>query len=112
AVIDPDAATVTPPGTLSRKRSDSCSALLEDGGALLVVGGAWKDNTGLHSAQEVDVISPAGEVNTPRALRQARHGAACLRLNDGSILVTGGLQYVEGSGSIVPVTINSAEIYR
>ncbi len=101
---------------LSKARADSCTATLEDG-TVMVVGGAWQDNFGLHSARQVDLIgadltvrSPYGPENADGTLQASRHRAACVRLKDGSVLVTGGLQY-PASGSGAPVVLDSAEIY-
>ena len=101
---------------LSKARADSCTATLEDG-SVLVVGGAWQDNAGLHSAHQVDLIqadltvrSPYGPENADGTLQAPRHRAACVRLKDGSVLVTGGLQY-PASGTGAPVVLDSAEIY-
>lgn len=101
---------------LSRARADSCTATLEDG-SVMVVGGAWQDNAGLHSAHQVDLIQPDltvrppfGPENADGSLQAARHRPACVRLKDGSVLVTGGLQYPAG-GTGAPVVLDSAEIY-
>ena len=110
---------------LSQARADGCGALLETG-QVLYLGGAWKDAGGVHSARLADVVTltagsggPADvEVRTlqgPAAgntwgLQESRHRAACLRLKDGSVLVTGGLRFAaDGSGG--QVTLDSAEIY-
>jgi hypothetical protein len=102
--------------TLSQARADSCAAVLEDGTAL-IAGGAWKDASA-HSARQVDLVSQSGEVRSPigpftgtgdGTLAQARHKAACLRLKDGTVLVTGGLQFKATGGSAV--ALDGAEIY-
>ncbi len=102
---------------LSQARGDSCAVLLGDGTAL-VAGGAWKDVVGTHSARSVDLIAPDHSVRAafgpPNGigdglLQSARHRAACLKLRDGSVLVSGGLQYPPGGGQ--PVVLDSAEIY-
>ena len=116
-LINPQAGTVGNLGQpLSRARADSCTATLEDG-TVLVVGGAWQDNAGLHSARQVDLIQPDltvrpayGPESGDGTLQAARHRAACVRLRDGSVLVTGGLQY-PASGTGAPVALDSAEIY-
>ena len=108
---------------LSRARADGCGVLLEDG-RVLYSGGAWKDAQGVHSAQVADVvtITSGGGADVPVrtlqgpgpgstwGLQQARHRAACLRLKDGSVLITGGLKFAsDGTGG--QVTLDSAEIY-
>jgi hypothetical protein len=110
---------------LSQARGDGCAALLE-GGAVLYAGGAWKDGGGKsRSAAAVDVVSltsngadPAvrglqgpsiGGTSTTWGLQTARHRAACVRLRDGSVLVTGGFQYGADGASLS--TLDSAEIY-
>ena len=117
-LINPQGATVgnLVNQQLSRARADSCTATLEDG-SVLVVGGAWQDNAGLHSARQVDVVSPEltvrppyGPENADGTLQAGRHRAACVRLRDGSVLVTGGLQYPAG-GTGAPAVLYSAEIY-
>ena len=68
----------------------------------------------------VDLINPDGRDTTSRvpqgpshsidgSLQVARHRAACVRLSDGTVLVTGGLQFKTGS---VPETLNSAELFQ
>ena len=118
---------VTPSGgsaRLSQARADGCGALLETG-QVLYAGGAWKDAAGVHSARVADVVTitsgngaadePVRTLRGPAAgntwgLQEPRHRAACLRLKDGSVLVTGGLKYAaDGSGG--QVTLDSAEIY-
>jgi hypothetical protein len=114
---------------LSQARGDGCGVLLE-GGAVLYAGGAWKDAGGKsRSLAWADVVSltsngaddpvralqgPAGPgPNGPSVLgglQAARHRAACVRLRDGTVLVTGGFQYA-ADGSGVQTTLDSAEIY-
>jgi hypothetical protein len=113
-IIDPIAGQVEDlPVPLSQARADSCAILLDDGTAL-VAGGAWKDTT-LHSARNVDLIAPDRSVRTAVGasgdglLQAARHKAACLKLRDGSVLISGGLQYPAAGGT--PVVLNTAEIY-
>ena len=117
-LIDPLAGQVYDlPEPLSQARADSCAALLDDG-TVLVAGGAWKDANGIHTGRNVDLIAPDHSVRLARGppdgsgdgmLEAARHHAACLKLPDGSVLVTGGLQYPDGGGQ--PVVLDSAEIY-
>lgn len=117
-LIDPIAGQVFDlPDPLAQARADSCAALLDDG-TVLVAGGAWKDASGLHSARTVDLIGPDHSVRPARGppngsgdgmLETARHHAACLKLADGSVLVTGGLQYPDAGGA--PVVLDGAEIY-
>ena len=117
-IIDSGQQYVADVAKLVQARADSCAAVLEDG-SVLIAGGAWKDGNGLHSARFVDLVVPAGRATTVRnlmgpaqgdwALQQGRTRAACLRLRDGSVLVTGGLQYPEGGGT--PTVLQSAEIY-
>ncbi len=104
--------------TLSQARADGCATLLANG-QVLYVGGAWGDASGVHTTASVDLIEPAGASSVVRALegpspggdwglQTARHKAACLLLADGTVLVTGGLQF-DGSGS--PFALGQAEIY-
>jgi hypothetical protein len=117
-LIDPAGGQVADlPAPLSQARADSCAALLDDGTAL-VAAGAWKDSSGIHSARSVDLIGPDHSVRVafgpPNGtgdglLQSARHRAACLKLRDGSVMVSGGLQYPAAGG--LPVVLDSAEIY-
>jgi hypothetical protein len=117
-LIDPAGGQVADlPARLSQARADSCAVLLDDGSAL-VAGGAWKDASGIHSARGVDLIAPDHSVRVAFGpangtgdglLQAARHRAACVKLRDGSVLVSGGLQYPAGGGQ--PVVLDSAEIY-
>ncbi len=118
-LIDPAGGQVRDlPDPLSQARADSCALLLEDGTAL-IAGGAWKDAGGLHSAKSVDLVGTDHSVRTPAGpdslpgsgiLGAARHRAACIRLKDGTVLVSGGLQYPAAGGT--PVVLDSAEIYQ
>jgi hypothetical protein len=103
---------------LVQARADSCATVLEDG-SVLVTGGAWKDGNGLHSGRETDLIVPQGRNTTVRSLQgptqggdwvltQGRYRASCLRLRNGSVLITGGLQ-VQADGTLR--ALGSAEIY-
>ncbi len=119
-VIEPRLLTVgNASEVLSQQRADGCAALLNSG-EIIYAGGAWNDGSSLHSTSSVDIVSPAGVATSVRALegptpggtwglQSPRHGAACLKLADGTVLVTGGLQFESASGS--PTTLGSAEIY-
>jgi hypothetical protein len=107
---------------LVQARADSCGAMLEDG-SLLVAGGAHRASGGGTldaSSSAVDLVLPDGpatQVRQPRgpagamdgSLQGARHRAACLRLADGTVLVTGGQRF-QGNGSLV--TLDSAELFE
>ena len=119
-IADPFTGTVTDVAQLSQRRADSCAVLLEDG-KVLVAGGAYKDADGaLHTSRLVDLINPDGAATEVRQLQgptagtswhlqEARHRAACVRLRDGSVLITGGLRFTSSGGQ--PVTLDSAEVY-
>lgn len=109
------------PEGLSQARADSCAITLDNGTAL-IAGGAWKDGSGQHSAKQVDLvtlpINDTPKVRSPQGppgssgdgtLQQSRYRAACVKLKDGSILVSGGLQLP--TGTTTPVVLDSAEIY-
>ena len=118
-IVDPTGGTVTDlPQPLSQARADSCAAALEDG-SVLIIGGAWKEPTNLQvSGTTVDLVGTDGTVRpllgagTPAGtsweLRDGRHQAACLRLKDGSVLVTGGQQFDKTGKAEV---LDTAEIY-
>ncbi|HUJ26702.1 MAG TPA: kelch repeat-containing protein, partial [Myxococcales bacterium] len=118
-VIDPPGGRVYDlPSPLSQARADACAVSLADGRALFA-GGAWRDDAGLHSARNVDLVAADHSVRSPGGpdalpdggvLVQARHRAACIRLRDGSVLITGGMQYPASGGT--PVVLDSAEIYQ
>ena len=118
-VIDPLGGRVYDlPVPLSQARADACAVSLANGSAL-IAGGAWKDSSGLHSAHNAEVVaadhsvrSPGGPDALPNGgvLVEARHRAACIRLSDGSVLITGGLQYPASGGT--PAVLDSAEIYQ
>jgi len=118
-LVDPAAGSATAlPQPLSQARADSCAVVLGDGSAL-VIGGAWKDPTNLQiSGTTVDLVGVDNSVRpligpgTPAGasweLRDGRHRAACLRLGDGSVLVTGGQQFdATGKAQV----LDTAEIY-
>lgn len=118
-IIDPAKAYVADVARLVQARADACAAVLEDG-SVLVAGGAWKDGTGLHAAQNAEIIAPLGRDTRVRnlqgpaqgsgwALQQGRYRAACLRLRNGSVLVTGGLTVPAAGGA--PAALQTAEIY-
>ncbi|MHB8417569.1 MAG: Kelch repeat-containing protein [Myxococcales bacterium] len=109
---------------MSTERIDHCAVPLPDGRVVIIggLGGADASSFGTVSNIEVAFDDPdaglplpavglheaAGNLLTPRA------GMACTLLQDGSILVTGGLQTVAPlSGTQQQIrTLNTAEIYR
>jgi len=120
-IVDPSSlSTTNATAVLSQSRADGCAVLLASSD-ILYVGGAWGDGTnGVNSTRSVDLISHSAGSTSVRALegpaqgndwalQAARHQAACLQLADGTVLVTGGLQYQSESG--LPTTLGSAEIY-
>ena len=87
----------------------------------MIAGNTWRDGNGLHAAQNAEIVVPLGRGTQVRtlmgpaqsgnwALQQGRYRAACLRLRDGSVLVTGGLSVPAGGGA--PAALQSAEIYQ
>lgn len=109
---------------LSQARADGCAVLLQTSGSqpapILYIGGATGDSHGARSTASVDFIAPSGLSSTVRALQgptgggnwalqSSRHHEACLTMADGTVLVTGGLQFNGASGTVV--TVGSAEIY-
>ena len=105
---------VLPALNMSSARADACAAGFEGIGGV-VIGGAANLGSGLASLNSVDVVAASDAAGTQfhvrpvaRAMATARHLAACLRLGDGTILVTGGLHAV-GDGTVT--TVDSAEIY-
>src|SRR5207244_3640039 len=118
-IIDPSAGYVADVAHLVTARGDACAVVMENG-LVLVAGGAWKDGNGLHASQNAEIISPLGRDTNVRnlqgptqggswSLQQGRYRAACVRLRNGAVLVTGGLSAPAGGGS--PVALQSAEIY-
>jgi Galactose oxidase, central domain len=104
---------------LTLARADGCGIALE-GGALLYAGGGYKDGSGQNrSASAAEIVSPGSDMPVRAlqgpgssvagwGLQNPRHRAACVRLKDGSVLVTGGYQFAaDGSVSV----LDSAEIY-
>ncbi|MBS2021148.1 MAG: hypothetical protein JST92_01970 [Deltaproteobacteria bacterium] len=121
-VLEPDALQPYIEDTtarLSQARADSCGVALNDG-TFLVAGGATKLSGVNTTVSATDLISPDGRDTTVRlprgpnsamdgGLQMPRHRAACVRLLDGSVLITGGLQY--GAAGAIPATLDSAEIF-
>ena len=117
AGANPPRLVVPAPAALTVPRADACVAALSGGGAI-VIGGDYSDSSSgmLKSTSTADLYTPAtsGAGGLALALvdgpmKDARHLFACLRLADGSVMVSGGLQW--GSGG-TPTTLDSAEIYQ
>jgi hypothetical protein len=119
SVVDPTGAQIyDTTALLNQPRAEGCAVALEDGQQVLFAGGAYKDSNGLHSGRDADIVTGSGRSTSVRSLQGpttgdwaligGRHRAACIRLRDGSVLVTGGLQ---ANATGAPTVLQSAEIY-
>jgi len=115
-LYDPDAGTFTPTGNMAIPRVWHTLTLLPNG-LVLTAGGEYENCDGhfcyfagtTASAELYDpstgTFAPAGTMTTPREIHTAT------LLNDGSVLITGGLCYENCEGGFL-VGFASAELYK
>jgi hypothetical protein len=123
-LFDPNIGTFTPTtGSMANARGDHTSTLLKDG-TVLIVGGAenlQKFNgkpvpTSLGSAELYDPASKkfsnTGGLAGGLGFNGSRFFHTASLLNDGTVLVTGGVQQSVGRGQISSIVLSTAELYQ
>ncbi|SMC16976.1 Putative binding domain-containing protein, N-terminal [Andreprevotia lacus DSM 23236] len=94
-------------GNMQTPRSSQTATLLADG-SVLVAGGDTASGSLSSMTATAERYAPATYTFSPTgSLQTARSGHAAIRLNDGRVLVLGGLGYINGQS----VTLKSAELY-
>jgi hypothetical protein len=90
--------------TLANARGSLCAAPLPDG-RVLTVGGFVSDATGARSDSSAELISDKGDgtalVTALQPLEKGRHHVTCTALQDGSVLVLGGVQAVGSTQTVL-----------
>jgi WD40 repeat protein len=109
-LFDTASGTFTPTGSMTNMRRIHTSTLLNNG-KILVTGGEYFVMTqALLSLATAEIFDPAsgGFVSTTGNMATARSGHTATLLNDGSVLVTGGIDFTaQGEGVLA-----SAELFK
>ncbi len=109
-LFDPASGTFTTTGSMANMRRIHTSTLLNDG-KVLVTGGEYFVNMGaLLSLATAELFDPASGGFTPTTsnMETARSGHSATLLNDGSVLVAGGIDFDAQGGGV----LSSAELFK
>ena len=109
-LFDPASGTFTPTGSMTNMRRIHTSTLLNNG-KILVTGGEYFVMTqALLSLATAEIFDPAsgGFASTTGNMETARSGHTATLLNDGSVLVTGGIDFTAQGGGVLA----SAELFK
>ena len=108
--FDPATGTWAPAGHLTQARANHTATLLESG-EVLVAGGLHEAGSGTVALGSVELFHPGtGRWRAIEPLAVARFAHTATRLDDGRVLVVGGIERAPGDGREV-VLLASAEIY-
>ena len=114
-LFDP-AGILTTTGKMSARRADHTATLLPDG-TVLIGGRGWFQSgnseyfySTVNSAELYDPV--AGTFSKTSNMATDRDGHTATLLNDGRVLIAGGVQIVQPPPSVVTVVLSSAEIYH
>ncbi len=107
-LYDPRSGTFSAAGSMQEGRQQQTATLLQDG-RVLIAGGYWSDGSNWRVLSSSELYDPAarsfaaiGSMGTPR------EGATATLLNDGRVLIVGGIDIGSSGG----VTVTSAVLYQ
>jgi hypothetical protein len=115
-LFDPSTEIFATTGNMSARRGDHTATLLPDGTVLIAGRGwSWSGSTEyfystLNSAEVYNPVT--GTFNNTGNMATDRDGHTATLLNDGRVLIAGGVQIVQPPPSYAAVTLSSAEIYH
>jgi hypothetical protein len=119
-LFDSSTEIFTPTGNMRARRADHTATLLPDGTVLIAGRGwfGWSDGAAggesfystVNSAELYDPLT--GTFSNTGKMATDRDGHTATLLNDGSVLIAGGLHIVQPPPSYVTVVLSSAEIYH
>jgi hypothetical protein len=115
-LFDPSAGIFTTTGNMSARRGGHTATLLPDGTVLIAARG-WlvSGNTEYFysTANSAELYDPVtGTFRNTGNMATDRDGPTATLLNDGGVLIAGGVQIVQPPPSVVTVVLSSAEIYH
>jgi hypothetical protein len=108
-LFDPPSGTFTPTGSMANMRRIHTATLLNDG-RVLITGGEYFVNMGAILSLATDELFDSAVDGFPptASMETARAGQTATLLNDGTVLVTGGIDWTAQSATV----ISSADLFR
>jgi hypothetical protein len=118
-LFDPLTEIFATTGSMSGRRADHTATLLPDG-TVLIAGRGWAGPTEADPAEHfystlnsAELYDPAtGTFRNTSNMATDRDDPTATLLNDGSVLIAGGVQIVQPPPSYITVALSSAEIYH
>jgi hypothetical protein len=122
-LYDPTTGTFSPTGSMTTARGHHTATLLLDGRVLITGGGVSGAEADVDPGGKGYVLASAelydpttGTFTATGSMRAGRLGASAVRLEDGRVLVVGGIvptqvDLPDGQVTIVDVTVTAAELY-
>jgi Kelch motif len=108
-IYDPGTGTFTPTGSMATPRAEATATLLPDGMVLIAGGGIYNNGTLANPAlASAEIYDPSTGTFAPTgSMAIARGGPTATLLNNGKVLIAGGVQ---GGGATFKI-LSSAELY-
>jgi hypothetical protein len=115
-LFDPSTEIFATTGNMNARRGDHTATLLPDGTVLIGGRGwSWSANTEYFysTRNSAELYDPAtGTFSDTGVMATDRNGHTATLLNDGRVLIAGGMQIVQPPPTVVTSVLSSAEIYH